>query len=417
MAQPQWRLPHRLLRVLALGMLLAVGATVLPSGAPKVDIIDLTELAPNIQSRASHSILGPALAVGILIMAASISICWGMFSTLRQTEVSGDAPESVTLDSVSTHRLLSRGKLVVPPAPGVALRLLRWHLCLPQNERLIVDTDGREAAQARGQLLKHGSCGGGTIHIDSRGDPWALLRRSSTERKREDRQLAHDFEVCDEDGRLVAEARQVKEQTFEVDTSGMKLQVVGIFTYSDFLTGKMSINVWYQQVLDGKPSGSWGTCAQFIVRREEEERWIDMSVKEGMDVSLVLALGLGIQDVHRFLHQQDQEQRRLVRAEQAQTSSGGEELPVMFQLEVRPCLGATQKSQALDVTARTLSGEEFGVPGLPSTVTVMEVREEVARLTKRTASTVALSVAGARKSDLIDEDLLRVVCDLDVDSS
>lgn len=160
-------------------------------------------------------------------------------------------------------------------------------------------SDNREVGRVLGRLM---ATPNGEMYLMSSGSTWAILKRPLPNRR--PGQL-WDFKVCRADGTPYAEVRQRSETKCHIDdavTQRRIMTVIGNFTYPVFLSGERSIHVWITQG-SSKPS----LCAQCEARPEMEteglppssqSRRFHVTTTSNIDASLVLAILLGLQDVH-----------------------------------------------------------------------------------------------------------------------
>mmetsp|Transcript_53962 Transcript_53962/g.94656 ORF Transcript_53962/g.94656 Transcript_53962/m.94656 type:complete len:503 (-) Transcript_53962:17-1525(-) len=161
-------------------------------------------------------------------------------------------------------------------------------------------SDNREVGRVLGRLM---ATPNGEMYVMSAGSTWAILKRPLPNR-RQPGQL-WDFKVCRADGTPYVEVKQRSDTKCHVDdavTQRRIMTVIGNFTYPVFLSGERKIHVWLTQG-SSKPT----MCAQCESRPEMEteglppssqSRRFHVTTTSDIDASLVLAMLLGLQDVH-----------------------------------------------------------------------------------------------------------------------
>lgn len=275
-------------------------------------------------------------AFGMLLSAVAVAVGCGPWQ-VRKTEAvevnhtdknfNEPGPEIAPLG-------LSGGQLQLPYIcyNDAYFRQFSWS---PERERdtmSVLDASGREVARSLGRLM---ATPNGEMYAETEGSTWAVLKRPAPSRR--PGQL-WDFKVCARDGLPYAEVRQMSETKCVVDcvSSQRKLMtVVGNFTYPVFLSGERNIHVWVQQdthfaqpglgaqveatlqsrsVMAEAQTNSGGssssaeppTCAKPLkdIGKECQEKQarthrFHVTTTAGIDASLVLAVLLGLEDVHR----------------------------------------------------------------------------------------------------------------------
>jgi len=169
-----------------------------------------------------------------------------------------------------------------------------------EHDPVSILSDNKEVARALGRLM---ATPNGEMYLMSAGSTWAILKRPVPNRRPGQ---FWDFKVCQADGTPYAEVKQRSETKFHVDDAVFQrriMTVIGNFTYPVFLSGERSIHIWLTQK-SARPS----MCAQCEARPEMEteelpqasqSRRFQVTMTSNIDASLVLAILLGIQDVHR----------------------------------------------------------------------------------------------------------------------
>lgn len=172
---------------------------------------------------------------------------------------------------------------------------------------LVLNERSQKVARAVGRLM---STPNGEMHLSSLsggpGASWCMLKRPAPSRL--PGQL-WDFKVCQANGAPYSEVRQRSETKCLVNDAVSQrriMTVIGNFTYPVFLSGERSIHVWITQ-----PDGQSLMGAQCEAKIEEPEegargptdaapsRRFYVTTTANTDASLVLAVLLGLQDVHR----------------------------------------------------------------------------------------------------------------------
>mmetsp|Transcript_126647 Transcript_126647/g.224319 ORF Transcript_126647/g.224319 Transcript_126647/m.224319 type:complete len:494 (-) Transcript_126647:14-1495(-) len=157
-------------------------------------------------------------------------------------------------------------------------------------------SDNREVGRVLGRLM---ATPNGEMYVMSAGSTWAILKRPLPNR-RQPGQL-WDFKVCRADGTPYVEVKQRSDTKCHVDdavTQRRIMTVIGNFSWPVFLSGERGIHVWLMHG-SAKPS----MCAQCEARPEMEStssqsRRFHVTTTPDTDASLVLAILLGLQDVH-----------------------------------------------------------------------------------------------------------------------
>lgn len=171
----------------------------------------------------------------------------------------------------------------------------------------VLNERSQKVARAVGRLM---STPNGEMYLSSlSGGPgalWCMLKRPAPSRR--PGQL-WDFKVCQANGAPYSEVRQRSETKCLVNDAVSQrriMTVIGNFTYPVFLSGERSIHVWITQ-----PDGQSLMGAQCEAKIEEPEegargatdagpsRRFYVTTTANTDASLVLAVLLGLQDVHR----------------------------------------------------------------------------------------------------------------------
>jgi len=147
------------------------------------------------------------------------------------------------------------------------------------------------------------------------GGLWCMLKRPAPSRR--PGQL-WDFKVCKANGVPYAEVRQRSETKCLINDAATQrrvMTVIGNFTYPVFLSGERSIHVWIMQA-DGQ-SCMGAQCEAKLDDADPGEQYLSLAsaaesalpaapprrfyvtTTANADASLVLAVLLGLQDVHR----------------------------------------------------------------------------------------------------------------------
>lgn len=176
----------------------------------------------------------------------------------------------------------------------------------------------------RSQKVAHGigrlmSTPNGEIHLTSlgagTGGLWCMLKRPAPSRRPGQ---FWDFKVCKANGVPYAEVRQRSETKCLINDAATQrrlMTVIGNFTYPVFLSGERSIHVWVMQAdgqscmgaqceakLDDAEPGaqySMATSAAESTLPAAHSRRFYVTTTAHADASLVLAVLLGLQDVHQ----------------------------------------------------------------------------------------------------------------------
>lgn len=169
-----------------------------------------------------------------------------------------------------------------------------------EHDPVPIFSDSREVGRVLGRLM---ATPNGEMYLMSAGSTWATLKRPLPNR-RQPGQL-WDFKVCRADGTPYVEVKQRSDTKCHVDdalTQRRIMTVIGNFIYPVFLSGDRKIHVWLMQGA-AKPT----MCAQCESRPEmeieglppaSESRRFNVTTTSDIDASLVLAVLLGLQDIH-----------------------------------------------------------------------------------------------------------------------
>lgn len=244
--------------------------------------------------------------------------------------------------SASSSRTLDSGKFVLAPFEfqGGVFNQFSWTLhCSDSGFRhphdciaRVYDSHEQQIACGIGRLMStpNGEMCLASIGPDKCSDAWCILRRPAPSRR--PGQL-WDFKICHANGANHAEVKQRSETKCLVNdamSKHMVMTVIGNFNYPVFLSGERSIHVWATQVgappcmvaqceaklegLDTRIPGMWAdssgvdtfpttdTFPEFTSESishlpPSNIRFVVTAIAD-IDASLVLAVLLGLQDVH-----------------------------------------------------------------------------------------------------------------------
>jgi len=181
---------------------------------------------------------------------------------------------------------------------------------------VVLNERSQKVAHGVGRLM---STPNGEMHLMSlgagAGGLWCMLKRPAPSRR--PGQL-WDFKVCKANGVPYSEVRQRSETKCLVNDAATQrrvMTVIGNFTYPVFLSGERSIHVWITQAdgqscmgaqceakLEDEGSGeinrSMASAAEGALPAAPSRRFY-VTTTANADASLVLAVLLGLQDVHR----------------------------------------------------------------------------------------------------------------------
>jgi len=164
-----------------------------------------------------------------------------------------------------------------------------------EHNPVTILSDNQEVGRVLGRLM---ATPNGEMYLMSAGSTWAILKKPLP--SRHPGQL-WDFKVCRADGTPYVEVKQRSEFKCHVDDAVSQrriMTVIGNFSWPVFLSGERGIHVWLMHG-SAKPS----MCAQCEARPEMEStssqsRRFHVTTTPDTDASLVLAILLGLQDVH-----------------------------------------------------------------------------------------------------------------------
>mmetsp|Transcript_130693 Transcript_130693/g.279477 ORF Transcript_130693/g.279477 Transcript_130693/m.279477 type:complete len:489 (+) Transcript_130693:175-1641(+) len=263
------------------------------------------------------------IALGVLLSVVATCVC--CWPSCRSSQGQADqAPEAAPPG-------LSGGRLILPYLRynGAHFRQFNWsleHLGARGGSPVVQVSDslGQEVARASGRLM---ATPNGEMHLESRGSVWCVLKRPAPSRR--PGQL-WDFKVCLANGTPYAEVRQMSETKCVVDLASTQrkvMTVIGNFTYPVFLSGDRSLHVWIVEA-DGQPTlgaqvearsadelkeaagevdkssetaeaqSTATTTVTTCLGGSEARRRFHATTTATTDASLVLAVLLGLEDVH-----------------------------------------------------------------------------------------------------------------------
>lgn len=253
---------------------------------------------PGVIAHGLELMIGVVLGVLLSLLALTAMGYWSPKPAARNSSLPGQAP--------MPNPGLSRGNLDVVQFNyhGSSFMQFSWtfdggsHSI--EHDPVPILSDNKEVARALGRLM---ATPNGEMYLTSAGSTWAILKRPLPNRR--PGQL-WDFKVCQADGTPYAEVKQRSETKFHVDDAVFQrriMTVIGNFTYPVFLSGERSIHIWLTPK-SARPS----LCAQCEARPEMEaeelppssqSRRFHVTTTSNVDASLVMAILLGIQDVHK----------------------------------------------------------------------------------------------------------------------
>lgn len=262
---------------------------------------------------------GLELIIGILlgILASLLALVGWLFCWPRIKAQSG-LPATATAAPMHGQGLDGgRLGLVQFHYQGAFFNQLSWSLeGGGGTQTMVLNERSQKVARAVGRLM---STPNGEMYLSSLGGGpgglWCILKRPAPSRR--PGQL-WDFKVCQANGAAYSEVRQRSETKCLVnDASSQRrmMTVIGNFTYPVFLSGERSIHVWITQADgqslmgaqceakiedpdEGSQPGSWGPAAENALPGAPSRRFY-VTTTANTDASLVLAVLLGLQDVHR----------------------------------------------------------------------------------------------------------------------
>lgn len=190
-----------------------------------------------------------------------------------------------------------------------------------ESVTLVLNERSQRVARGVGRLM---STPNGEMHLTSLGGGpgglWCILKRPAPSRR--PGQL-WDFKVCQANGAPYSEVRQRSETKCLVNDAVSQrrmMTVIGNFTYPVFLSGERSIHVWITQADgqclmgaqceakleepdQGAPYPSRGSAAEHLPAAPSRRFYVTTTANT--DASLVLAVLLGLQDVHRAARREE----------------------------------------------------------------------------------------------------------------
>lgn len=248
---------------------------------------------------------GLELLFGVLmgIMLAAVLVALGCWPGLGRTS----EPDHMNPNPSATDLAAGRFSLPLIHYEGATFRQFNWTLDSGGDGVRVLAEDRRQVALASGRLME------GELHLRSGTGAWASLREPRRRRGHEQSDL-WSFRVFRGDGSHFADVRQKSATTctaYEPQPSRRKLMtVVGNFGYPQFLNGQRNINIW-THALKGDGVGAQCESRLEIVEAMSDSEWQPTEhpvrrfhvscAANGTDASLVLAVLLGVQEVHLTL--------------------------------------------------------------------------------------------------------------------
>jgi len=275
------------------------------------------------------------ILISLLVLLAWLG-CWPRLKGNFQDQSSSSASSTAPPEGLDAGRL----GLVPFHYQGAFFNQMSWTFERgghgPDREggysAMVLNDRNQKVARSVGRLM---STPNGEMYLNSlcagAGGLYAILKRPAPSRR--PGQL-WDFKVCKANGVPYSEVRQRSETKCLVNDSVTQervMTIIGNFTYPVFLSGERSIHVWITQpdghscmgaqceakLEDADEGGdfpSMGAAAESLPKKQTRRFYVTTTADT--DASLVMAVLLGLQDVHRSAR------RTEMRAEESSASTG-----------------------------------------------------------------------------------------------